>query len=94
MQNLQLEMQQAQIVAMWNKLKRYKMTRHKVCIMFLLDNNKNLHVLNKDRKLHVLDKYTKFCIKSLLDNDQKLFMRDKDKNLHILFLPLNPTPWT
>jgi hypothetical protein len=61
--------------------------------MFPLDNDKNLHVFNKDRKLHVLDKYAKFCIKSLLDNDQKTFM-DKDKNLHVLFLTLNLTPWT
>jgi hypothetical protein len=58
MQNLQLKMQQAQIVTMWNKLKCYKMTRHKVCIMFPFDKDKNLHVFNKDRNLHVLDKYT------------------------------------
>jgi hypothetical protein len=57
--------------------------------MFPFDNYKKFHVLNKDRKLHVLEKYTKFCIKLLLDNDQKLFVFGKHKNLHVFLLPLN-----
>ncbi len=74
--------------------KCYKMTRHKVCIMFLLDNDINLHVFNKDRKLHVLDKYTKFCIKLLLNNDQKLLSLTKTKAFMFFFLPLNLKPYS